>query len=603
MNPAAIITPADITATILQYVAAIFAIAIAQISIAAQLNHQQGFHNAFEIYTIDVVGVVASACCGFLLHARLMGTRSSLAFHREIALTNDIDDTVAGTNAPGPTINSSLSSDADEREYESQRLGPLTKQNRRSCDNSSIVTDGYDGDEGDEGPIVTSTAGDAAATKKRIGLLRERKCNLLSNDDAHVVALSANKLDRLKLSLSSTPGRRSEIIMSHGSDPPSDDKSGVMKRCYVDDSAREYMLDTTIEPVLAIDNGSTPLQSVEASSISDDDFIALPTESKPPSPPERKAPKIIDATHNNTHSPLVSKAAPMDYILPAVPSTPSPRTSRPLLNSHCGTFLTNLDKNGFWQSLGDKQQQEAKSCNRPSIIEIMSVGGDDPIAQKILAKILVTGHGFGFCPVDSGEAALEELKGRYNEGGKESLPILILMDTTLPGMDGYETTTAIRSLFPDVALPIIMLTASSDVEITTFQRAVEAGANDMVTQPITKHNLMARIGCQLKTLHFWRGQLESRQNEFLLNEILPKNIITKLQQGHTGCIYDELEEVSVIFTDIVSFTNLSAAHPTEEIIHMLDSLFTEFDKLTDKHGLYKVETIGENTLADTPVMS
>ena len=173
---------------------------------------------------------------------------------------------------------------------------------------------------------------------------------------------------------------------------------------------------------------------------------------------------------------------------------------------------------------------------------------------------------------------------------------MILMDTALPGMDGYETTTSIRRLFPDVALPIIMLTASSDVEITTFQRAVEAGANDMVTQPITKHNLMARIGCQLKTLHFWRGQLESRQNELLLKEILPKNIINKLKHGHTDCIYEELEQVSVIFTDIESFDSLSASHPTEEIIHMLDSLFREFDKLTDKYGLYKVETIGEKAL-------
>ena len=555
MTPAAIssVITFDITSTVLRHVAAIAAIAIARVSIAAQLNHLPAFAScpAFEICLIDIVAVVATACCGFQLHAC---------------------------------------------------LGTLRWQKRRDGydDDRAIFTDG-NADEGDDEGSILGTRTEAAATKKRIDLLRERKGNVPSNGDAADNALSA-KLDRLKLSLSSSPPAccccSSSEIKMRCSDTPSDDNKSAARLAIYDESAGKCLPD--IEPALVIDNDiSMPPNPA-------DDGIALPSSEPPSRLPPRNATRtkviIDDASDLCVRSPL-SKA--VIEILPGSlsPSKTSFRMSRPLLNSHCGTFLTTLDKNGHWlQSLSKDRQQEAKSCNRPNIIEIMSVGGDDPIAQKILAKILVTGHGFGFCPVDGGEAALEELKGRYNEGGKESFPILILMDTTLPGMDGYETTTAIRSLFPDVALPIIMLTASSDVEITTFQRAVEAGANDMVTQPITKHNLMARIGCQLKTLHFWRGQLESRQNEFLLNEILPKNIITKLQQGHTGCIYDELEEVSVIFTDIVSFTNLSASHPTEEIIHMLDSLFTEFDKLTDKHGLYKVETIGENTLlADNPV--
>ena len=603
-------------------VTAIAAVTIKQIYITVQLNQQQGLasFDSFECHLIGVVAIVATACCCFmmrLMHARLGRALSSFQpyFHREITTNRDA---TAGNDAPNVSNISTLTD--DELAYDSQRPVMLPKQNRGGCD-IAIFGDGcaYNVAEGDYngGSILARTG--AAATKNRIARLRERKGNLPSNGDANGAGdpLSEENHDGLKSSLSAPPAINfsvSEIVIMHpGSDPTSDKKIGITER-FRDDSASEGMFD--VEPVpLVIESyngrlGSMPstnppvavsISMSDGLDTSDSGTALILPSSKLPSP----QPHLYSRANNNdaradgeqTLSSLTR--AVIDLLpgsLPPTKSSSRKRSSRPLLNSQGGTFVSTLHQNGFWQSLsniGKSQEVPPKSCSHHNIIEIMSVGGEDPVEQRILAKILVAGHGFGFCPMGSGESALEELKGRYNKGGKESFPILILVDTALSGMDGYETTMKIRTLFPDVALPIIMLTASSDLEITTFQSAVEAGANDLVTQPITKHNLMARIGCQLKTLHFWRGQLESRRNELLLNDILPKNIITKLKQGHAGCIYDELEEVSVIFTDIVSFTSLSASHPTEEIIHMLDSLFTEFDKLTDKHGLYKVETIGE----------
>jgi class 3 adenylate cyclase len=78
--------------------------------------------------------------------------------------------------------------------------------------------------------------------------------------------------------------------------------------------------------------------------------------------------------------------------------------------------------------------------------------------------------------------------------------------------------------------------------------------------------------------------------------MLPETVINRLKNGE-HLIYDEHKEVSIIFTDIVSFTSLSASHPTQDVIRMLDSLFTEFDKLTEKYGIYKVETIGDAYMA------
>ena len=233
----------------------------------------------------------------------------------------------------------------------------------------------------------------------------------------------------------------------------------------------------------------------------------------------------------------------------------------------------------------DPSEHAAPTSGDAAVIDIMSVNADS-VVQTMLGRIAQE-YGLGFQPVRSGEKALEKLS--------KKLPTLILMGNGLPGRDGYETTREIRKLYPNAALPVIMITAC-DSE-STVQQTFEAGANDLVViKPLVKGNLVARIGAQLRTLHFWRGQLESRQNEILLKEMLPGPIIKRLKDGER-LIHDKLDEVSIIFTDIVSFTTLSSSHPTPHVIQMLDTLFSEFDKLTDKYGIYKVETIGDAYMA------
>lgn len=49
--------------------------------------------------------------------------------------------------------------------------------------------------------------------------------------------------------------------------------------------------------------------------------------------------------------------------------------------------------------------------------------------------------------------------------------------------------------------------------------------------------------------------------------------------------------------DIQGFTNISATLPPVEVMSLLDRLYQAFDALTEKHGLYKVETIGDAYMA------
>ena len=52
-------------------------------------------------------------------------------------------------------------------------------------------------------------------------------------------------------------------------------------------------------------------------------------------------------------------------------------------------------------------------------------------------------------------------------------------------------------------------------------------------------------------------------------------------------------QVTILFSDIRGFTELAGAWPTEAIIHMLNEMFSAFDRLCEQLGVYKVETIGD----------
>jgi class 3 adenylate cyclase len=66
-------------------------------------------------------------------------------------------------------------------------------------------------------------------------------------------------------------------------------------------------------------------------------------------------------------------------------------------------------------------------------------------------------------------------------------------------------------------------------------------------------------------------------------------------------IAEEFPNVTIMFSDIVGFTSWSSKHAPEDVFHMLETLFFEFDQLTDKYGAYKMGTVGDCYIAVTGV--
>jgi adenylate cyclase len=89
---------------------------------------------------------------------------------------------------------------------------------------------------------------------------------------------------------------------------------------------------------------------------------------------------------------------------------------------------------------------------------------------------------------------------------------------------------------------------------------------------------------------------EQQKSEKLLLNILPQPIAQKLKQKPQA-IADGFAEVTVLFADIVGFTQLSTTMPPQKLVSLLNTIFSAFDQLAEKHGLEKIKTIGDAYMA------
>jgi len=86
---------------------------------------------------------------------------------------------------------------------------------------------------------------------------------------------------------------------------------------------------------------------------------------------------------------------------------------------------------------------------------------------------------------------------------------------------------------------------------------------------------------------------EFERSETLLKHMMPNQIAERLKNSPETVIADKLENVTILFADVVDFTLRSTRLSPEELVSFLNRLFSEFDLLTAKHGLEKIKTIGD----------
>jgi class 3 adenylate cyclase/CheY-like chemotaxis protein len=244
---------------------------------------------------------------------------------------------------------------------------------------------------------------------------------------------------------------------------------------------------------------------------------------------------------------------------------------------------------------------------------------DDSAGSRLLLASILKAAGYTeMVTAESAQGAFERLGVN---GTATDLPDvdLILMDISMPDMDGIEACAKIKGDARLRDVPIIMVTAST--ETADLQLAFAAGAMDYITKPPNKMELLARVrsALELKQEMDRRKEVtrqlqesnrrleealasldeehrrlleEQGKSERLLLNILPRPIAERLKQSE-GVIADNFPDVTVLFADIVDFTKLSARVPPADVVAMLNEVFSKFDQLAEKHGLEKIKTIGD----------
>ena len=127
-----------------------------------------------------------------------------------------------------------------------------------------------------------------------------------------------------------------------------------------------------------------------------------------------------------------------------------------------------------------------KKTDKSQKIKVLIVD-DEPINLQVLVNTLSL-QNYAITQASQGEEALALVENGYK-------PDIVLLDVMMPKMTGYEVTQKLREHFPTTELPILLLTAKSQVQ--DIVTGLSVGANDYLTKPIAKDELLARIKTQI----------------------------------------------------------------------------------------------------------
>lgn len=131
---------------------------------------------------------------------------------------------------------------------------------------------------------------------------------------------------------------------------------------------------------------------------------------------------------------------------------------------------------------------------------------DNPTNLEVLSEVL-TSAGFRIAVAVDGESAIKQVKYR--------LPELILLDVMMPGIDGFETCSRLKTDPATQGVPVIFTTALSDIENKV--KGLALGAVDYITKPFQQEEVIARVRTHLQ-LHNITQVLEE-QNTLLKQEV------------------------------------------------------------------------------------
>jgi adenylate cyclase len=226
---------------------------------------------------------------------------------------------------------------------------------------------------------------------------------------------------------------------------------------------------------------------------------------------------------------------------------------------------------------------------------------DDKEANIRVLERLLRGAGYSgiTSTMDPNAVRVLQLQNRFD---------LILLDLEMPGMDGFAVMESLKEIETSGYLPVLVITAEPAHKV----RALKAGAKDFISKPIDLSEMLTRVYnmLEVRLLHLETKRLyeqvvaQRNMSERLLLNVLPHFIAERLKgrpevlaDRFTEVIADSFPDATVLFADIVDFNKLATSLSPQDLVAMLNEVFTDFDRIADARGLEKIKTIGDAYMA------
>lgn len=165
-----------------------------------------------------------------------------------------------------------------------------------------------------------------------------------------------------------------------------------------------------------------------------------------------------------------------------------PISNEQIANQQNSEITNNILGNNSWNpeklNLNNIVQLETDTTQKPRNILIID---DEKLNLQVLVNYLAL-ENYAVTQASNGIEALEIIESGYK-------PDLILLDVMMPKMTGYEVCQKLRDRFPATELPIVLLTAKTQIQ--DLVEGLNLGANDYITKPVSKDELLARIKTHL----------------------------------------------------------------------------------------------------------
>ncbi len=215
---------------------------------------------------------------------------------------------------------------------------------------------------------------------------------------------------------------------------------------------------------------------------------------------------------------------------------------------------------------------------------------DDEEKNVKLMEAILLPRGYEIVKAYNGEEALQQVA--------KQVPDLILLDVMMPIMNGFEVCKKLKDDPETRLIPIVIMTALGQVEDRV--RGIEAGADDFLTKPVNRDELLARIQTSLRLKEAVQKKVDKlRGAQEYLAKFVPQSVMRQLQENPEAELKRTDQDMSALFVDVTGYTKLSE-DMRQTADFMVEKYFSRYLDAIHAHGGDVTETSGDGLMVVFP---